>query len=239
MYNCMCSSVLLVCAFVGCVFACTRWKAYLWGVYSSLLEGAVAGILCAHVAIFAPVAGEVSIDAGQAPAASKERRKEAELCFFVHSYRPLFTLSWTSLNFLWSTSFPALLLPQWLWLTKNWHQAMQKNVNVKKENRGKSSWHLKQLKWISFIGFCTVTRQDVALWSSSWVASVLLRLLIWCWFDQNEFLQACDRPRSCNCELPTMPEEPEIGRNWGQPSNRDVKWEKPVKNECSIRISVG
>lgn len=47
---------------------------YLRGVDSSLLEGAVAGVLRAHVAVFAPVAGEVPVDAGQAPATRERKR---------------------------------------------------------------------------------------------------------------------------------------------------------------------
>lgn len=46
---------------------CVRLNPHLGGVDSSLLEGAVAGILRAHVAIFAPVTGEVSVNTGQAP----------------------------------------------------------------------------------------------------------------------------------------------------------------------------
>lgn len=52
---------------------------YLGRVDSALLEGAVAGVLRAHVAVLAPVAGEVPGDAGQAPAGGdKEKERESE-----------------------------------------------------------------------------------------------------------------------------------------------------------------
>lgn len=46
--------------------------AHLGRVDPALLEGAVAGVLRAHVAVFAPVAGEVGVDTGQAPGRNRE-----------------------------------------------------------------------------------------------------------------------------------------------------------------------
>lgn len=46
---------------------------YLRRVDSSLLKGAVAGVLRAHVSIFAPVTGEVPVHTGQAPAGGKKK----------------------------------------------------------------------------------------------------------------------------------------------------------------------
>lgn len=110
---------------------CTCSKPYLWGVDSSLLEGAVAGILCAHVAIFAPVAGEVSVDTGQAPAASQNRRKKGwgfhDLCiYFTRDFLCLHP--WMSFNGVW-VSWSCHSGFQW--------QATMKNIkkcNCKKEN---------------------------------------------------------------------------------------------------------
>lgn len=51
---------------------------YLRGVDPALLEGAVTGILCAHVPIFAPVTGEVSVHTGQTPAAGENVRSREE-----------------------------------------------------------------------------------------------------------------------------------------------------------------
>lgn len=53
---------------------------YLGRVNPSLLEGAVAGILRAHVSIFAPVTGEVPVHTGQAPAGGKKKvRRRVEI----------------------------------------------------------------------------------------------------------------------------------------------------------------
>lgn len=73
MFNDMCL-LMSACAFVFCVFA--HLNPHLRGVDSSLQEGAVAGVLRAHVAIFAPVTGEVSVNTGQAPGAGERRRRE-------------------------------------------------------------------------------------------------------------------------------------------------------------------
>lgn len=55
-----------------CECACS--SPHLRGVDSSLLEGAVVGILRAHVAILAPVTGKVSINTGEAPGAGENVR---------------------------------------------------------------------------------------------------------------------------------------------------------------------
>lgn len=65
------------------VCVCVKLDPHLWGVDSSLLEGAVAGVLRAHVAIFAPVTGEVSVNTGQAPGVSK--KKEVIRFLFINN----------------------------------------------------------------------------------------------------------------------------------------------------------
>lgn len=47
-------------------------KSYLWDVDASLLERAVIGVLCAYVAVLAPVARERAIYTGKA--AKREKR---------------------------------------------------------------------------------------------------------------------------------------------------------------------
>lgn len=73
LFNDMCL-LTPACAFAFCAFA--RLNPHLRGVDSSLQEGAVAGVLRAHVAIFAPVTGEVSVNTGQAPAAGERWWRE-------------------------------------------------------------------------------------------------------------------------------------------------------------------
>lgn len=53
-----------------------RRGSYLRRVDSALLEGTVAGVLRAHVAVFAPVAGEVPRHARQAPAGGDRGRMD-------------------------------------------------------------------------------------------------------------------------------------------------------------------
>lgn len=77
MFKYTCSSML------ACALVCARSKTHLRGVDASLLEGAVAGVLRAHVAIFAPVAGEVSSHTGQAPGAGEKRLKFFSNYFFI------------------------------------------------------------------------------------------------------------------------------------------------------------
>lgn len=53
-------------------YVCAHWNPHLRSVDSSLLEGAITSTLCAHVPVFAPVTGEVSINTGEAPAADEK-----------------------------------------------------------------------------------------------------------------------------------------------------------------------
>lgn len=72
MFNHMCTWFFVCHFLLFCVCICVS---HLRGVDSSLLEGAVAGVLRAHVTIFAPVTGEVSINTGQAPGVSEKGEK--------------------------------------------------------------------------------------------------------------------------------------------------------------------
>ena len=57
---------------------CGRLNPHLRVIDSPILEGAVAGIVCARVLIFAPVTGEVPINAGQAPVAGENVKNRGQ-----------------------------------------------------------------------------------------------------------------------------------------------------------------
>ena len=84
-YVCMfvyviCGPCVSVCVCV-CIFTCMCVlvvKRHLRRVHPALLEGAVAGVLRAHVAVFTPVTREVPVHTGQTPGGRGERGRESE-----------------------------------------------------------------------------------------------------------------------------------------------------------------